>query len=153
MATSPASDDLAQLIARANASTYTDPLTGIASRSRAVIEIERLIGLAERHRRPMSVVRVDLAADGRPASSVVLRGVARRLAVTTRLPDLPAYWARDAFVVVMPETRQSSARIAARRFSDEARQAGAAPLIASLQRMRGETGAEFVARIDRASML
>jgi diguanylate cyclase (GGDEF)-like protein len=136
-------DELEDLIARADLSASTDPVTGIANRAKALAELERAAELAERHRRPLSAIRLDVAA----ADDATLLTVARRLAGVLRLPDLAARWSADSFLVLLPETTAEGAATVGERLSATA---GAQVGAVILERARGEDAAAFSARLDAA---
>ncbi|MEA2296385.1 MAG: hypothetical protein QOE86_4024 [Solirubrobacteraceae bacterium] len=145
-------DELDQLIARADASEHTDPVTGIANRARATLELERTVELAERHRRPLSAVRIDVVMGASDAGGrdELLQSVARHLAVALRLPDLPARWTENGFLILLPETVLAGARVVAARLCATAELTGSAIGAASLERRRGEDAAAFAERLDAA---
>jgi diguanylate cyclase (GGDEF)-like protein len=146
-------DELDALIARADASAQVDPVTGIVNRARALEELERTIELAERHRRPLSAIRLELAiAADDAARDELLLAVARRLAVALRLPDLPARWSPSGFLILLPETVLAGARVVAERLCAVAEQTGSPAAAVSLERLRGEDGPAFVARLDAADV-
>ena len=84
-------------------------------RETAVYILARLIGEWRRYGRVFSVVRVEL-----PAASVA--EAIPRLQDTLREPDVLAVWGAEELLVLLPETDQLGADIAAERIRDSVRE-------------------------------
>jgi hypothetical protein len=84
-------------------------------RETAVYIIDRLIGEWRRYGRVFSVVRVEL-----PAARV--GDAVPRLQAALREPDVLAFWNEEELLVLLPETDQVGADIAAERLRDAVRE-------------------------------
>ena len=100
----------------------TDPLTGLYNRRYALPHLARVAERAARTGRPFAVMVLDLDhfkrvndTHGHAAGDAVLREVAMRLRSNIRGVDLIARIGGEEFLVVMPETDLTQARIAAER--------------------------------------
>jgi two-component system cell cycle response regulator len=100
----------------------TDTLTGLMNRRAFLEAMERESSRASRHMFPMSVLLLDVDhfkkvndTHGHDAGDAVLQGVARVLRGIARKSDLVARWGGEEFVVALPQTAETGARIAAER--------------------------------------
>ncbi len=100
----------------------TDTLTGLMNRRAFLEAMERESSRASRHMFPMSVLLLDVDhfkkvndTRGHDAGDAVLQGVARVLRGIARKSDLVARWGGEEFVVALPQTAETGARIAAER--------------------------------------
>jgi diguanylate cyclase (GGDEF)-like protein len=106
-----------------------DALTGLLSRSFFISTVEREIPRAARTGRPFALLMVDLdglkAANdrfGHESGDRLIQSVADVLKNDTRAADLPARYAGDEFVVLLPETDLAGAlRVAEKIRADLAR--------------------------------
>ena len=104
------------------AESSVDTLTGLLNRRGLTERAERLFGDVRSHRRPLAVLFADLDgfkgindALGHHVGDTVLRKVAGLIHATIRDSDLAARYGGDEFVVVMPETNLSQAKLVAER--------------------------------------
>ena len=100
----------------------TDPLTGLYNRRYALPHVSRLADRAERSRRPYALLLADLdyfkqVNDdyGHAAGDAVLVTLAQRLTDNLRAADLIARWGGEDFLVAMPDTDRTAARLTAGR--------------------------------------
>jgi diguanylate cyclase (GGDEF)-like protein len=100
----------------------TDSLTGLYNRHffNEVFPFE--LKRAERHDRPLSILLIDINGFkaindtfGHLKGDQILKFVARALAESLRGSDLIARFGGDEFIVILPETNDSSARLVAQR--------------------------------------
>ena len=113
---------------RLDALARTDALTGLANRAEAVQALDRLAAASVRSGRPFAVAMVDIdhfkAVNdrfGHAGGDEVLRRVAAALADATREADLVARWGGEEFLVVMGDTDDAGALLAAERLADTVR--------------------------------
>ncbi len=118
-----ANQRLEELNARLSGLANTDGLTGLKNhrtfQERLLEEVQR----AQRYRSPLSLLMLDVDrfkiyndAFGHPAGDGILRKIAESLQTTARTTDMVARYGGDEFAVILPETDQDQARIAAERF-------------------------------------
>jgi two-component system cell cycle response regulator len=100
----------------------TDTLTGLMNRRAFLEAMERESSRSTRHMFPMSVLLLDVDhfkkvndTRGHDAGDAVLQGVARVLRGIARKSDLVARWGGEEFVIALPQTAETGARIAAER--------------------------------------
>ena len=100
----------------------TDPLTGLFNRRYALPHLSRIAARALAENRPFAVMVLDidrfkLVNDqyGHAAGDTVLREVALRVKDNLRSVDLVARFGGEEFLVAMPDTDLTSARLAAER--------------------------------------
>lgn len=127
-----------------------DPLTGVRNRRSWEAEADRQVAQARRHGRALAVLVLDLDgfkfindAHGHDVGDEVLRDVARCLESSLRAADLAARTGGDEFVVLLPETELSDARLLAET------------LCLKLGRLRPEAGGDtlrLTASIGAAAM-
>ena len=101
----------------------TDPLTGLANRRAILQSVHNEIERAMRTQRPLSFLMYDLDhfkdvndRYGHPAGDLVLQGIADIAQATFRKIDTVGRLGGEEFLVVLPESDQAAARIAAERF-------------------------------------
>lgn len=114
----------------------TDALTGVRNRYHFERALRREIARVRRHRHPISLLMVDVCdfkrvndTYGHLAGDAILRTVARLLEMTVRESDIVARFGGDEFVVLMPDTSESKARLVQARITHaaESHNASAAP--------------------------
>jgi two-component system cell cycle response regulator len=144
-----------------------DALTGLNNRRAFIEATSREVARADRYVEPLSLVLFDLDhfklvndVRGHAAGDCVLRAIGRVLRETMRAADFCARWGGEEFVVSMPQTSASQAKLVAERLraaiasATIADEVGAPiPVTASLgiaTLRAGETLDAFVDRADRA---
>ncbi|WP_338764965.1 diguanylate cyclase [Massilia sp. METH4] len=117
----------------------TDPLTGIANRRHMTERIAAELERACRFRHPLSVLMVDIDlfkrindTHGHETGDRAIVAVANLLTVSLRAIDTAARFGGEEFVVLMPETEEGVAALAAERLR----------MAASMLRVRTEDGGE-----------
>ena len=100
----------------------TDPLTGLFNRRYALPHLSRIAARAVADDRPFAVMVLDIDhfkrvndQHGHASGDAVLQEVARRIKENLRSVDLVARFGGEEFLVAMPDTDLTSARIAAER--------------------------------------
>ena len=100
----------------------TDPLTGLYNRRYALPHLMRLADHAHRSGRRFAVMLADLDhfkrindLHGHAAGDAVLVEVAQRLRANLRAVDLIARIGGEEFLIALPDTNRTEARVAARR--------------------------------------
>jgi diguanylate cyclase (GGDEF)-like protein len=95
----------------------TDALTGLPNRRAFSEAAERLIQIAQRSQRPLSLIMMDIDffkkvndTWGHDAGDVVLIEVARLIADTVRISDMPARLGGEEFAILLPETDSAGAQ-------------------------------------------
>ena len=142
----------------------TDELTGLPNRRCLELVLEREVARAERHQERLSLAVLDLDGlkptndtHGHAAGDRLLREVARALDMRLRGGDFAARLGGDEFVVVLPQTDERGAAVAARELEQAVRRAGfnfegvavaASASVGIATRRDGETAAELLARAD-----
>ena len=103
--------------------SYKDGLTGIANRRMFELVFEREWASARRHQRSLSLIVLDIDCFkqfndryGHVMGDDCLKRVASALASGTRGQDLVARFGGEEFVVLLPETDDGGAEVAAERF-------------------------------------
>jgi diguanylate cyclase (GGDEF)-like protein len=104
----------------------TDDLTGILNRRGLDVRAEETVELARRYHRPLACLMIDVDhfkrvndEHGHAAGDAVLRQIADRLRMTTRISDIVARYGGEEFVVVLPETAEDNAVVAAEKIRSE----------------------------------
>ena len=108
----------------------------LPARDTAAYILERLIGEWRRYGRLFSIVRLELPAD---RVEVALP----RLQAALRDADVLARWGEEELVVLMPETDQAGADIAAERLRDAIREI---PMLAGAVQWTGGSAEGLVSR-------
>jgi two-component system cell cycle response regulator len=100
----------------------TDTLTGLLNRRAFLDALDRENLLSQRHTYPWSLLLLDADhfkrvndTHGHAAGDAVLQGFARVLTKVARRSDIVGRWGGEEFVVALPHTGASGARIAAER--------------------------------------
>ena len=114
---------LTELLTGLKSRAETDPLTGLANRKTVLQSVDNEIERAMRTQRPLSFLMYDLdhfkAVNdryGHPSGDLVLQGIADIAMSTFRKIDTVGRLGGEEFLVVLPESDQTAARIAAERF-------------------------------------
>jgi diguanylate cyclase (GGDEF)-like protein len=119
----------ARRFAEIEARLSVDPTTGVPNRRGYQLELGREVARAHRTGRPLSVVLVGLEdADGvveaaAPSSPNGIGELARLLARVTRRSDISCRRGERELAVLLPETKESGARVFTTRLRDEAARA------------------------------
>lgn len=100
----------------------TDALTGLLNRRAFLDAAERERSRADRHVLPVSLLLLDVDhfkavndTYGHAAGDEVLRNVSKVLLGVARRSDIVARWGGEEFVVLLPQTSEAGARVAAER--------------------------------------
>ncbi len=118
----------------------TDGLTGLYNHICFQMRLREEVGRVKRYRRPMALLMIDVDGFkpfndrfGHPAGDEALRMVAQSIRVTLRRVDLPARYGGEEFAVILPETPQAGAMVAAERVRQRIEAlVGLAPLTVSI---------------------
>jgi diguanylate cyclase (GGDEF)-like protein/PAS domain S-box-containing protein len=109
--------------ARLELLAVTDGLTRLKNRRAFQERLQEEVQRARRQAKPLSLVLMDVDhfksfndAFGHPAGDGVLRGVAQLLQAAARATDLVARYGGEEFVILLPDTDEGGALIAAERF-------------------------------------
>ncbi|HEY4105542.1 MAG TPA: diguanylate cyclase [Polyangiaceae bacterium] len=157
---------MAALIDESQRLATTDPLTGLANRRALLKALQIELALAQRHALPLTFCLMDVDhfknvndVHGHAAGDQVLAAIGDLLRRSLRVPDVPARWGGEEFVVVLKQTDQGGALIAAERI----RKAAAAleivvngekiPVTVSIgvsEFCPGDTAETLIDRADRA---
>ena len=115
-------DDLRSTLRDGMRAAVTDPLTGLYNRRYALPHLARLADHAAQSGRRFAVMLADLDhfkgindRFGHAAGDAVLVEVARRLRANLRAVDLIARIGGEEFLIALPDTNRTEARVAARR--------------------------------------
>ena len=100
----------------------TDSLTGISNRRHFLAALEREAYLSKRHGYALSIAFLDVDkfkdindTHGHSGGDKVLQGLAAFATAQCRAGDLVARWGGDEFVILLPHTDESGARVIAER--------------------------------------
>ncbi len=100
----------------------TDGLTALLNRRGLEARAEEAVALSRRYGRPLACLMVDIDhfkrvndTYGHRAGDAVLRQVAERIRLATRISDIVARYGGEEFVLLLPETDEESAVIAAEK--------------------------------------
>ncbi|MCG8554192.1 MAG: diguanylate cyclase [Proteobacteria bacterium] len=144
---------------------FTDPLTGLNNRHHTAQFLDQEVERARRYRNALSIILCDVDhfksvndTYGHNVGDDVLRSVSHALAKTMRKVDVVGRWGGEEFLLVLPNTGESGARIVAERLrrhieAAPAHDPGPRSVTISLgvASYRGGSSAEaFVERADRA---
>ncbi len=112
----------------------TDPLTGVGNRRRFFDVAARELTISRRQERAMSIIVLDLDdfkaindRFGHAAGDGVLVEVARVCTEALRTSDLLCRWGGEEFIVMLPDTDERGAHIAAERLRSAVVAAGITP--------------------------
>ena len=101
-----------------------DPITDLPNYRQFQTRLRAELARAARHERPLALLVIDLDGFksindvyGHLVGDEVLRGIGARLSTSLRESDIPARYAGDEFVVILPETTDSFAHQIANRLS------------------------------------
>ncbi|HEX3777049.1 MAG TPA: diguanylate cyclase [Polyangiaceae bacterium] len=113
---------MAALIDESQRLATTDPLTGLANRRALLKALEIELALCQRHGLPLTFCLMDVDhfksvndVHGHAAGDQVLAAIGDLLQRSLRIPDVPARWGGEEFVVVLKQTDQHGALLAAER--------------------------------------
>ena len=124
-----ARDELAGYATQLESSALIDLATGIENRRSAEIHLERMSSQAARTGRPLSALLLAVGGADRPTDHADLEplvaAIAQRLTPVCRTADVVARWGDEEFLVLLPNTDQQGADVAARRVGDTLRAAAA----------------------------
>jgi diguanylate cyclase (GGDEF)-like protein/putative nucleotidyltransferase with HDIG domain len=103
---------------QARLSSLTDALTGVGSRKLLEDKLQAECARAERYKRPFSVAIIDfdhfkMVNDvlGHATGDEAIRRLAACMKTEKRVPDVLARYGGDEFVILMPETKATDARV------------------------------------------
>lgn len=120
-----ARDELADYATQLESSALLDLATGVENRRSAEIHLQRMTSQASRTERPLSalLLAVDPADVGGPAADgmdlePLVSAIAQRLLPVSRTADVVARWSGREFLMLLPNTDQQGADVAARRVRD-----------------------------------
>lgn len=112
----------AQLFIKTRELSYRDPLTGLFNRRHFEEALEREVRRAIRYNLPVSLLMADIDQfkiyndnQGHHEGDNVLREVAARLTENTRQVDIVARFGGEEFVVILPMTTRTHARLVAEK--------------------------------------
>jgi two-component system cell cycle response regulator len=115
-------DAMRRLLDRGLELAVTDQLTGLNNRRYLVNQLQGLVVRAARGGEPVSLVMTDIDhfkivndVHGHDAGDQVLRELAARLSVSLRPGDVPCRLGGEEFVIIMPNTTEDLAVMAAER--------------------------------------
>lgn len=143
----------------------TDPLTGLPNRRRFFTTLNYEIDRALRYQEDLSLIIFDLDdlktindTYGHQTGDQALELVSKALCLLTRQSDLPARYAGDEFVLLLPQTSRNNDEKLAMRLLDETSRVGQEAGIllsisigvASLSSEDDPSGKSFLARADQA---
>jgi diguanylate cyclase (GGDEF)-like protein len=124
-----ARDELAGYATQLEATALIDLATGIENRRSAEIHLERMSSQAARTGRPLSALLLGVGGADRPTQRAdldpLVAAIAQRLLPVCRTADVVARWGDQEFLVLLPNTDQHGADVAARRVGDTLRAAAA----------------------------
>jgi two-component system, cell cycle response regulator len=124
-----ARDELASHVTRLESGALLDLTTGIDNRRSAELHLARMSSQAARTGRPLSALLMAVGgterATGHPDLEALVAAVANRLTPVCRTADVVARWGEQEFLVLLPNTDQRGADVAARRVGDSLREAAA----------------------------
>jgi two-component system, cell cycle response regulator len=113
---------MAALMSEAQRLATTDPLTCLSNRRALLAALQIEISLATRHDSPLSFALLDVDhfksindTHGHAAGDQVLAAIGGLLRRELRVPDLPARWGGEEFVVALRHTDGEGGRFAAER--------------------------------------
>lgn len=120
-----ARDELAAYATQLESSALLDLATGVENRRSAEIHLQRMTSQASRTERPLSALLLAVApadvggpaADGLDLEPLVV-AVAQRLLPVSRTADVVARWSGREFLMLLPNTDEQGADVAARRVGD-----------------------------------
>lgn len=109
---------------------YQDPLTGVFNRLYFDVAYRQILHNAQRHPHPVSLLLIDIDnfkqindTWGHETGDMVLQVVGQVLQ-QVRAGDVPARYGGDEFVVLLPDTDKTGARILAQRLQSTVQQIG-----------------------------
>jgi len=144
--------------------SLTDPLTGLANRRKFFDVLKHEISRARRYDTSLSLVMADMDdlkqindTYGHQAGDEALQKVAQAFRCTVRTTDLPARYAGDEFIILLPNTSLADGRQLAKRLLSAVRQLGINGQnlsisfgVTRLSSDDDDLGETFVARADQA---
>jgi diguanylate cyclase len=158
--------ELEDALVRIQELALRDELTGLANRRhmQSLIELEHQRSVRSGHSFCLAVLDIDRFkrindTHGHPAGDRVLRAFAREALSTIRSADVLARWGGEEFLLMMPDTRATLARLGVERLRTRMEtlrvDIGGEPLAFTLsvgvvEHRAGETIPDAIARADRA---
>ena len=113
---------MASLVEESQRLATTDPLTGLPNRRALLGNLQVEIAHARRHGLPLSICLLDVDhfkhindTYGHAAGDQVLAAIGGILPSELRVPDLPARWGGEEFVIVLKQASSEGAVVAAER--------------------------------------
>lgn len=144
----------------------TDPLTGLANRRALLDKLHIEIAHAGRHNLPLSVCLLDVDhfksindTYGHAAGDHVLSAIGALLPHQLRIPDVPARWGGEEFVLLLKQTDGQGALIAAERirraitelhFDAHGRPVAISASFGIAEFTSGDSAESLIARADKA---
>ncbi len=162
---------LEDAVSQLEAIAATDPLTGLANRRAIDLALNQAFTHCHRYGRDLACIMIDLDgfkqyndAFGHQSGDQLLMQLARVLEANCRRADVAGRFGGDEFIVLLPETDSSTARLVAKRISEQfeigwesLRQKGGPPVRCSLSmglaclRLAGATSPEqLLLQADKA---
>lgn len=124
-----------QRTASAGAMPRYDPLTGLASGERFEDELALLSAVADRYRMPLSLIGYRL-----PAGEIRQPAISELISGQLRNSDTACLWDQSTFLILLPNTDESEARLVAGKIEATLAEAGLPPVaqIALITHRQGE---------------
>ncbi len=117
---------LEEAVRQLETAASTDPLTGLANRRAFNLALERCFSSCERYGHDLTCIMIDLDGfkafnDGRghQAGDALLTSLSRVLEANCRRSDVAGRYGGDEFILLLPETDLATARLVAKRVSDQ----------------------------------
>ncbi|NJO55815.1 MAG: diguanylate cyclase [Rhodospirillales bacterium] len=117
---------LEDAVTQLQAIAATDPLTGLANRRAIDLALEQLYTQCYRYNRDLACIMIDIDgfkqyndALGHQCGDQLLIQLARVLEANCRRADVAGRFGGDEFIVLLPETDSSTARLVAKRIAEQ----------------------------------
>ena len=111
--------DNARLYGRTREMALHDSLTGLANRRFMNIKLQQAISLSERYDTPLCVAMLDIDffknyndTHGHDAGDKILTKVAEKISLGIRKADMAARYGGEEYLIILPESQMSDARLA-----------------------------------------